>query len=387
MTTAGMIPKPPQPVATITDRAALVEFCTRMAGCDWIAVDTEFLRESTYYPKLCLVQIADSHEIGLIDVLAIDDLSALAGLLVDDRVCKVFHSAEQDLEVLSQRFGRMPAPLFDTQLAAALIGQDDQMGYARLISALLDIDLAKGHTRTDWSRRPLPEGALDYAADDVRYLVVAYTVIRQRLDELDRGDWLDDDLAALADPARFEVDTRSVWRRLKQWHRLPPAGQQVLAELADWRERQAMASDRPRKWVLPDDAVYAIARACPADRAALETIDALPAKTAARHGDDLLVRVQAGLARGTTPLAATPQPPTASQKKRIRAGMDRLTERAETLNIPAAAIASRKEVAAMVDGERDLRLLTGWRRQAAGEAVLDAIKNAEAASCSDVSNP
>lgn len=172
-----MIPKPPEHVATITDASTLRAFCERMRARDWIAVDTEFLRESTYYPKLCLVQIADREEIGLIDVLVIDDLDPLADLLSDSRVLNVFHSAEQDLEVLSQRFGPVPAPLFDTQIAAALVGQDDQMGYARMITALLEVDLPKTHTRTDWSRRPLPDGALYYAADDVRYLAVAYEVI------------------------------------------------------------------------------------------------------------------------------------------------------------------------------------------------------------------
>jgi len=371
-----MIPKPPEHVATITDATVLAAFCDRMLARDWIAVDTEFLRESTYYPKLCLVQIADLEEIGLIDVLAIDDLSALAELLINPRVCKVFHSAEQDLEVLSQRFGPVPAPLFDTQLAAALVGQDDQMGYARLISALLGVDLPKGHTRTDWTKRPLPDGALDYAADDVRYLAVAYEVLRAKLTELGRENWLEDDMIVLATPERFTVDTTRAWRRLKQWHRLDGAGQQVLAQLADWREREAMASDRPRKWILADDAVYDIARRRPRTRADLEAIHSIAPKTAARHGQALLDCVVAADVSGNEPLAPTPQPPTAAEKSLIKTGMDILAERAGTLDIAAASIASRKEIAAIVAGDRDTRLLTGWRAQAAGNDVLAAIKNA-----------
>lgn len=144
-----MIPKAPGRVVTIDDDTALAEFIAGLAGCDWIAVDTEFLRERTYYPKLCLVQIADTDHIGLIDVLALSDLSPLAELLTDPDVRKVFHSAEQDLEVLYHSFGEMPAPIFDTQVAAPLLGFDDQMGYARLVDALLDKKLPKDHTRTD----------------------------------------------------------------------------------------------------------------------------------------------------------------------------------------------------------------------------------------------
>jgi len=176
-----MIPKPPEHVVDIRDQASLVEFCQAMRTREWLAVDTEFLRESTYYPRLCLVQVADRERIGLIDVLAIDDLSALGELLTDASVIKVFHSVEQDLEVLHHTFGAIPAPVFDTQVAAPLAGQDDQMGYARLIEALLDVKLAKAHTRTDWSKRPLPAGALDYAADDVRYLAVAYELLLEQL--------------------------------------------------------------------------------------------------------------------------------------------------------------------------------------------------------------
>ncbi|MES1949491.1 ribonuclease D [Salinisphaera sp. S4-8] len=374
-----MIPKPPQSVVTITGDAALAEFAARMRERDWIAVDTEFLRESTYYPKLCLVQIADADEIGLIDVIALDDLEPLAELLADTRVLKVFHSAEQDLEVLYQRFGTMPAPLFDTQVAAPLVGLDDQMGYARLIDALLDIDLPKAHTRTDWSKRPLPPGALDYAADDVRYLAVAYHVIGNRLLEQEREAWLAEDFERMVDARRFDVDTAAAWRRIKSWHRLKPAQQQALGAIADWREREAMACDRPRRWILADDAVIELAKRRPPDRDAMKQIRALPAKTVDRHGTALLDCLQRAAERPAEPLAAPPTPPSDEEKRRIKIGMDVLAQRAQSHAIAASALASRKEIAAMVAGARDLRLLSGWRAGVAGEAVLAAIKNAEAA--------
>lgn len=375
---AGMIPKPPENVAIIRDSQSLQAFAGRMAERAWIAIDTEFLRERTYYPKLCLVQIADDQEIGLVDVLAIEDLEPLAALLRNAQLLKVFHSAEQDLEVLSQRFGHVPAPLFDTQLAAPLLGFDDQMGYARLIQALLDVELAKAHTRTDWSKRPLPAGALDYAADDVRYLAVAYAVLRDTLAANERLDWLTPDLEQLAAPQRFAVDTRLAWRRLRGWHRLRPAEQQVLAELAGWREGEAMTTDRPRKWILGDDALTAIAKRQPADENSLRAISELPEKTAQRHGPALLDCVRRGQAHPAVALAERGGPPDAREKKQIKTGMHQLAERAEALDIAAATLASRQEIAAIVAGERDTRLLRGWRAEVAGNAVLAAIEAAQA---------
>lgn len=373
-----MIPKAPDRVVTIDDDAALKEFVSGLASRDWIAVDTEFLRERTYYPKLCLVQIADADHIGLIDVLALSDLGPLAELLNATDVCKVFHSAEQDLEVLYQTFGELPAPIFDTQVAAPLLGFDDQMGYARLIDALLNTKLAKGHTRTDWSKRPLPEGALEYAADDVRYLAVAYQVLRVALSAAGRLDWLAGDFERMAEADRFRVDPNASWRRIKAWNRLTPAAQQVLAELADWRERAAMAADRPRRWILADTALIAIAENQPARDIELADTPDLPAKTLERHGNELLACVARGLARPAVVLDANAGPPDEATRRRIKTGMRALTRAAEAADIPPAAVASRADIAAIVAGQRDGRLLRGWRAEVAGHAVVAAIESAQA---------
>ncbi len=372
-----MIPKAPVPVVTIDDDAALAEFIAGLAGCSWIAVDTEFLRERTYYPKLCLVQIADTDHIGLIDVLALSDLTPLAELLTDPGIRKVFHSAEQDLEVLYHSFGEMPAPIFDTQVAAPLLGLDDQMGYARLVDALLDKKLPKGHTRTDWSKRPLPDGALDYAADDVRYLAVAYEVLRTALDAADRLDWLTGDFERMVEPDRFNVDTSAAWRRVKAWNRLAPAAQQVLAELTDWREREAMAADRPRRWILADAPLIAIAESQPARDIELADTPDLPSRTLERHGNELLACVERGLARPPEMLDPNAGPPDEATRRRIKTGMRALTRAAEAADIPPAAVASRGDVAAIVAGRRDGRLLQGWRAEVAGRAVVEAVETAQ----------
>lgn len=373
-----MIPKAPHRVVTIDDDAALAGFVAGLAACDWIAIDTEFLRERTYHPQLCLVQIADTEHVGLIDVLAIADRAPLAALLVDPGVYKVFHSAEQDLEVLCHTFGEMPAPIFDTQVAAPLLGLDDQMGYARLVDALLDKKLSKGHTRTDWSHRPLPTGALDYAADDVRYLAVAYQVLRRALAAADRLDWLDDDFARMVEPDRFNVEPRMAWRRIKAWNRLAPAAQQVLAELAEWREREALAVDRPRRWILADAPLIAIAEARPRTDIELADTPELPARTLARHGAELLACVERGLARPAEVLDPDAGPPDEATRRRIKTGMRALSRAAEAAGIPPAAVGNRADVAAIVAGRRDGRLLHGWRAEVAGDAVVEAIETAQA---------
>ena len=374
-----MIPEPPAQATTITTTAELVRFIDAVAHRAWVAIDTEFLREKTYYPKLCLVQIADADISGVIDVLAIDDLSALVALLVDAETIKVFHSAEQDLEVLLHTFGVMPAPLFDTQLAAPLVGLDDQMGYARMIAALLDVSLPKAHTRTDWSRRPLPAGAIDYAADDVRYLAVAYPRLVAALNARDRLGWVMDDTARMTDPARFVPAPEAAWRRVKGWFHLPAGAQQILAELAAWRERVAIEADRPRRWIVSDTALMTLAEQGPADDMALADTVELSDKMLARHADELLAAINRGKAAPATVLDPDAGPPDGPTKRAIKHGMQALEQAAQAAELPAATLGSRAEIARLVAGRRDTRLLTGWREEIAGRDVLAAIQAHQAA--------
>ncbi|MBH03193.1 MAG: ribonuclease D [Xanthomonadales bacterium] len=375
-----MIPEPPAQATTITTTAELVTFIDAVAHRAWVAIDTEFLREKTYYPKLCLVQIADTEICGVIDVLAIEDLSALVRLLVDAETIKVFHSAEQDLEVLLHTLGVMPAPLFDTQLAAPLVGLDDQMGYARMIAALLDVSLSKAHTRTDWSRRPLPAGAIDYAADDVRYLAVAYPRLVAALGARDRLGWVMDDTARMTDPARFAPAPETAWRRVKGWFHLPAGTQQILAELAAWRERVAVEADRPRRWILSDTALITLAEQAPTDDITLADTVELSDKMLARHTDELLAAISRGKAAPATVLDPDAGPPDNATKRLIKHGMQALEQAAQAAELPAATLGSRAEIARLVAGRRDTRLLTGWRAEIAGRDVLAAIEAHQGAS-------
>lgn len=358
----------------ITDSEQLAVFVNRVRQSAWIAVDTEFLRERTYYPELCLVQIASPNEIGLIDILAIDDLSPLTALMDNPDVLKVFHAPDQDLEVFSHRLGITPSPIFDTQIAAALTGLGDQTGYAHMVEALTDVHLAKSHTRTDWTRRPLPEQALVYAADDVRYLAVAYPMLRQQLQTLGRLEWVEADSATLVRTAQQPNDAGTAWKRLRAWHQIEPAQQQILAALAQWRETEAMRSNRPRKWVLSDDALFALARRHPDTIDQLVATKAIPPKTAQRHGKPLLAAIREGAERPAVPLATQPVPMTSEQKTSCKKARQALVICAREFEIPAPLLAKRKELEQMVFGRRDVSALSGWRAEVAGHAVLDVIE-------------
>lgn len=372
-----MIPKTPTQVVTIDDDASLMEFINCLQDCDWLALDTEFLREKTYFPKLCLLQIASEHHIGLIDTLAIRDHSPIIELLTCPTITKVIHSAGQDLEALHHRYGIIPGPIFDTQLAAALLGFDNQVSYARLVEHRLGLQLAKAHTRTDWSRRPLSAGALQYAADDVRYLAAIYPVLHRQLAEAKRLAWLNEDMQQNLQPERFQIQPRQAWRRLKNWYKLVPQAQQILAELATWREQEALDQDRPRRWILADDAIMALAEQQPANDMALADMTELPARTAAQHAEALLACIKRGRQRPATILDPNAGPPDTQTRRQIKKGMQALGQAAEAADLPRAVLANRAEIAAIVAGKRAGRLFTGWRWPIAGQQVVVAIEQAQ----------
>lgn len=371
-----MIPNVSDGVAVIGDDASLAAFVERLRTAPWVAVDTEFLRERTYYPRLCLVQIATADELACIDTLAVRDLSPLAALWADGNVVKVFHAAGQDLEILVQACGEMPRPLFDTQIAAALLGYPDQVGYARLVADRLGVSLDKGHTRSDWSRRPLSAEELDYAADDVRYLAQLYPGMETELAERGRRDWLDEEFAALADPERYRPDPGRAWQRIRGGRRLKPVQRRVLARLAEWRERRAMAADKPRGWIVKDEVLLVLAQKRPGDEAGLARIHNLPEAVRRKHGAKILELIAAAEEQppppGVDDESAAPLP--AGREPLVDLLMAGLRERAATTGIAAATLANRKDLERLAAGERDLPLLKGWRYEAAGKALVELLK-------------
>ncbi len=354
---------------------ALARLCAALAKSEWIALDTEFMRERTYYARLCLVQVASADRIACIDPLALDNLSPLLELLFDPRITKVLHAAHQDLEVFFDLCGRVPAPVFDTQIAAALAGHGSQVGYARLAQALLGVHLDKAHSRADWTRRPLEPDEVRYAADDVRYLRKMYRRLRAELERRGRLAWLEEDFRALVDPARYARDPGEAWRRVRGSGRLRPRSLLALSRLASWREEEARKRNQPRQWILRDALLLDLAQRLPRSAEALARLRDMPAATLRRYGDTLLEILEQA--------RAEPEPPRpAAREDRIEEDQQPLVDllmalvrlRGTEQDISPAALASRRDIEQLLLGNRDLEVLRGWRRHAIGEQLLAALE-------------
>lgn len=268
----------------------LINFTRQIHSQSWIAIDTEFERVNTYYPELCLVQIHAGDKTVLIDPLAIDDLQPLHDILSDTSITKVFHSARQDLEVFYNQTKSVPEPVFDTQIAASLVGFDDQIGYANLVRQMLDIDLPKTETRTNWKQRPLTDKQKHYAADDVIHLATLYEKCRSLLQQQNKQDECEQRCEALLNTALYEPDPQLMWKkvRIRDVSKLNSQQKQSLKKLAAWREQTARKANRPRKWIMKDHTLFELARDCPEDRDGLRKIRDLGDKTINRYSQQLL---------------------------------------------------------------------------------------------------
>src|SRR5689334_15469482 len=279
------------PYTLIATADALAAQLERWRDTPWLAVDTEFVREDTYFAQLCLVQLGDGASQACVDALAVD-LAPLWAFLKQARPLKVLHSAGQDLELFVQHGGDCPRPLFDTQVAAALLGHGEQLGYAALVERRLGLAVDKSLSRTDWAKRPLSEAQLVYAADDVRHLGAMYPALRAELEQRGRLGWLEAECARMTEAGRYRPDPANAWRGIKGLGRLAAAEQHVAARLARWREEEAVRRNRPRRWILDDLAVCQMAQRRPATLAALSEVEGVSAKLVQRAGDALLALLQ-----------------------------------------------------------------------------------------------
>ncbi len=334
-----------------------------------LALDTEFVRERTYFPKLCLVQFATPAGIALVDALAPGAANALAAPLTDPARLKLLHAARQDIEALLPLTGRPACPVFDTQQAAALLGFPAQVGYAELVRQLLGVELAKGHARTDWARRPLSSAQLAYAEDDVRYLSALAQALEERLAAAGRSRWMQDESTLLADPSLYRVAPAEAWRRLKGTERMGPAALGAAAALARWREERAMERDLPRAWILPDAAIHELAQARPRTRDALAGIASVPRATATRAANEIIAAIRDAPAIDGSP-GESNGAPGPDQVRRMRQLQQKLQSIAGELNIHPEVLATRRELAALARGVRELPVLSGWRRAVVGEPLL-----------------
>lgn len=328
-----------------------------------IGLDTEFIRERTYWPQLALVQIALSpaeDDILLIDPLAAGMAEALVPLLTDTRVLKLMHSPSEDLVAFQHTCGTLPAPLFDTQAAAALCGMGAGLSYQKLVVSVTGIELSKGETRSDWLRRPLSDAQLAYAADDVRHLHAAHTALQAKLDALQRSSWLEEDCARQLSNASENEGERWPHLGLRSAQFLDAPSQRRLLRLLRWREAQARSSDRPRSWILDNELAVTLARQNPADRYGLNTLlDAAPKSP--RSLRDALWQAL------STPLSDEQDAPLVRgeerDKKQLRALQDAVAGVAATLAIPEGTLASRRLLEGLQDGNGWTGQLAGWRQQ------------------------
>ena len=326
----------------------------------WIGVDTEFLRERTFFPKLCLLQLTAAGQIWLVDTLRISSLDPLMPVLTAPLARKIIHSARQDLEAVYLSTRRVMSPVFDTQIAAGCIGLKPQVGYAELVKTLLDVTIPKGQTRTDWSKRPLTRDQLDYAADDVLYLGDVANHLSLRLQELGREHWALEDCLELEDKQLYEPDPSQAWGRLRGLAQLAPASRGRAKAIAIWREKQARTRDLPRAWILADAAIFATAQG------------SLPPLN-----DSLSASLQDALKEASNDVLDEEPSQDARPTPEQKAVIERLSKivdaRAAELKVSAEILAPRGELKALAMGKRDSHALKGWRKQEIGTKLLEAI--------------
>ena len=366
----------------ITSTESLAELCAGLSGDQFITVDTEFMRESTYWPDLCLIQVAGEKINGLIDPLAPGlDLAPFFALMNNPMVLKVFHAARQDIEIMVHRAGIVPHPVFDTQIAAMVCGFGDQVGYEAIVRKLAKSQIDKSSRFTDWSRRPLTEKQLVYALADVTHLRVVYENLKAQLDTTGREHWLREEMDILANPATYRTEPQDAWKRIKV--RLKSRKQLgVLVALAAWREHEARDKNVPRQRILKDDAVAELAVQAPQTKQALSELRALPKGFAnSRTGEAILAAVKAGLETDPKSLPHFDhERDEASEQVQAAAEILKLALKVVCgrEGIAPKLVASASDIEAVAEDDNSgVPLMHGWRRELFGNLAI-AIKNGEA---------
>ncbi len=364
----------------IDDSASLANLCHRLSQSPFITVDTEFMRENSYWPELCLIQIADTNEAAAIDPMAPGiDLKPLLDLLTENEdVLKVFHAGGQDIEIVYNLTGKTPHPLFDTQVAAMALGQGEQIGYSNLVESYLGIAVDKGARFTDWSRRPLDKRQIEYAIGDVTHLSTIFPKMLERLRRTGRGAWLDQEMERIADPENYRNDPEESWRRVRIAGRKPEVLGRLKA-LARWRELEAQAKDLPRGRIMKDETLADVSATPPKKQADLARVRGLSATWAT---NDIGMRLMAAL-EAATPMTAAEMPARDDRKP----GMGKegalvadllkllLKIRARDIDVASKLLARTEELEALAGGQREgLAMLDGWRFEQFGRDALDLVE-------------
>jgi len=370
-----MLNKTEAPIHTITTTEDLAAFCLRWASETYITVDTEFLRETTYYPKLCLIQVAGAKEAALIDPLAEGlDLAPFFALMADENVMKVFHAAKQDFEILMMLSNALPRPVVDTQIAAMVCGFGDQVGYEAVVRKLVGAGIDKSSQFTDWSRRPLTYKQQAYAISDVTHLRTVYEKLQELLAKSGRADWMQNELASLCDPATYKVDPEQTWKRVKA--RIQNKKQQaVLMSVAAWREREAQTRNVPRGRILKDEAIAEIAIQIPQTPADINELRLVSKGTAnSAMGGAIIKAVQHGLARDPNTVPGKAKFEEMSSSAQAAADILKLALKivCENHGLAPKLIASSSDIDALaMDDNADVPALQGWQLEVFGKVALD----------------
>lgn len=364
----------------ITDSDSLRELCARLATADFVAVDTEFMRENTFWPELCLIQISDGKEAAAIDPMAPDiDMQPLLDLMTDnEEVLKVFHAGGQDIEIIYNLTGKTPHPLFDTQIGAMALGQAEQLGYSNLVEGWLGVHLDKGARFTDWSRRPLDKRQIDYAIGDVTYLSEIFPMMVEKLRDTGRGAWLDDEMERLANPANYASSPDTAWERVRIASKKPDVLGRLKA-LAGWRETEARNKNLPRGRIVKDETLADLASHPPKTQEDLGRVRGL---SAAWRSNDIGDRLMRALANAE-PMAREDMPDYGPR----RAGPGKegglvadllkllLKIRSREINVASRLVSRSDDLEALAAGEREgLAILNGWRYDIFGHDALDLVE-------------
>jgi len=358
---------------TVENEEDLGKLCKQLKGSDWLAVDTEFERIKTYYPELCLIQVANADVAAIIDTIAITNLDTFFEILYDESITKVFHSAHQDLEIFLNLKGSVPTPVFDTQIAAPLLGYAEQIGYAKLVKQISGVELSKAFTRSDWKFRPLNKGQLQYAINDVIYLGLIYVEFVEKLEKLNRSSWLVKDFSALADPDRYQPDPEHVWKKIREAKKLKGEKLAVLQKLAAWREVTARQENRPRNWLIKDDAIVDMAQLLPEDMSELSRIKNLQDRFLNKHGEKLLGIIRKARNNSPEPLVEVirREKLTGQQEAMVDAFSVIVRLQAEIHEMNPNTLASRKELQAFIQNQDESVLLSDWRKPLIGDALSE----------------
>lgn len=361
----------------IDDRSKLAEFVERAKNSKVLAIDTEFLREKTYYPKLCLLQMATDDEVIIVDPFKTGGIRELLPILKDERVMKLFHAGSQDMEILLVETGDLPWPVFDTQIAAALLGQSHQVGLGSLVHSILGISLKKSDSFTDWSRRPLTSSQVKYAADDVIYLPKLYRIMVDELQEKNRLNWLDNDFKKLADPKRYEKDPRERYLHLKKGNQLSRRQLAAAREIAAWREVTAKKRNIPRKWVITDEQIV---EACKRD--SLTVNELFMVRGIKEHVSTADARQIISLVKKAYALPESEWPKlyvSPANEQNVDSSLDLMQAlvrlRARENGIAMQTLASHSDLALVARGHiEDAEIMHGWRREVVGNELLDLLE-------------